>query len=469
MHNHYVQSTHFQFGQGAVIAGAGASVAVDSAVAIGDHAMAARLGGKHGRAPVVHPISTPVDFTPAALKEALDRIGVAATMECASQRPGSASRLFFELLAGLHRRQAEYQNIRMSREQDGSVEVWSADSQWVTAPLARGLGLAYDQIAGGLGIGVAGVGVSGQRAAAGAHRTYADDPAAVVAATPPAKVEEHLRSLGGRKEGRLPHSWDSRNPQNYGDPGYGLIDAAALGNECMQLTAKHIGRGTPPREGCLAIVGAAARAVFRDPRNAWVFAAPEGGYIAWTAHGWSAPEPGEVAFEINDQCVVALDLALRRVIVRSTADDDTFILAGGDDSGALVQVGARGGVFEQVRAGKGEVPGLSGPDPDLARVHPRLQSAFRFAPPVQLAEEVEAAIRREVIAADGDIGGAAEFVRRRACALGASAMTLLAPEDWESVCAQVCEATGRIAKGSAAPCHEELRRNWHKGIAVHTP
>ena len=482
-HHHYDQSMHIKLGQGAVLAGAGAAVAVDSAVAVGPYAAAAQFQAPppacratHGRVPL--PITAPVEVTAEARREVLARIGAEAA-DYASRNPEWTWRYFIEFLEDIHMRREEHRSLRQCAAWGDKLEVMSPNARWVTTTFNQGLGFAYDQIVEGLASGwLEDDDPADRRVAEGAYRLYADNPLAVIAATPRSRVVEHLQSLAalGGQEGEkemphLPRPRDSRNPRYFDSPGFSRVDLARLGNECMQRAADHLSGRATSRESCFAMIQAAVQAVYQDPDNATVFALPEGGYSTWTAYGWLIQEAPVVTTELFGQGVATLDLALRQILTQ-TPDGKALLLIGNDESRAPSQDGAppaslRGLVAEgpTKAAGGGAPP--SGPDPELARVHPRPHTAARPARPVRLTGEVEAQLYRDfpasVSATAGELASAIDAVRRKACSLIAEAQQLLEEEDWEVLRLQVCESTWAFARESTRPCHEELRNKLNVG------
>jgi hypothetical protein len=113
VHHHYHPTTILRLERGAAI-GAGASLAINSAITPGAGAGSPPPGRARPSSPPedVLPATSPVALGLKALQEAIDLLSETLPAEYTAMRSGAATRLFFELMAALHRGQAGYRSGR---------------------------------------------------------------------------------------------------------------------------------------------------------------------------------------------------------------------------------------------------------------------------------------------------------------------------------------------------------------------
>jgi hypothetical protein len=472
VHNHFEGVCNFTVEGGGVVAGAGASVVAAGAgatvaVGVGAPAPPAPPAPRPPAAAArVLPASAPHPVTLASFRSALDAIGPAMAAGCREARPEGAAHLLTRLMCQAQAAREERRSLRRCRERGDLVEICAggagagaeaeaeAEAEWQRAPLLRALEVLFDQLALGLDQVLEGT-PSEQGAAEGAQRTYTENPRAVLRATPRDEIAAHLENLGRPGAGALPPARGAGEPRPFGEGAISRVDFGGLGNEALRLAA---GGGDSDARVSRAILAGAVREAFRDERNAALFEAG-GGYVAWTAHGWRPWAPAAAARALFGQCVIVLEVALRRVLVPGGG-------AGGGAGGAHLVADEEGGGVLAVReaggglvaAGTGGAVAAAALDPALARVHPHPESACTATPTTRLLRETAAEISRGT--AMGDVAEATRYVRQRALVLVARAGELLGADDWTGLLGEASRACLRHAAASGAPCYEALRDRW---------
>jgi hypothetical protein len=438
---------------------------VDSVVA----AVVAETGAGAGAAPgaqvrarpPVRPISERVPVSTTTLREALDQIGPESAAGCREAQPQGSASLYTAIMQ-LCQQPGDRRCIRQCRMRGDMVEICvgaqGAEERWVIAPVTKALGLYFDQLQRGLDSATEGT-PQERGAAEGAQRSYAENPRAVIAAVSKADVAAHLGNLALQSwddEGvDLPLPRRAADPWPFGEVAVSRVDTNGLGNECLRLASEALGEAEGDASAVQGILRAAVDAVFRDERNAAVFASPEGGVVVWTSFGWKARSTQAAIRLLFGQCVIILELALRRVLVAEGGAPPRLVSSGAEGRAALVVRPGEGGLV--LAATGGEVPRAGG-GPERARGPPPPGEAADLAPPTRLVATVLAAARRSTMVEGG--AEAAGLVRQKACALIAGSLTLLGPADWASLLARACAAALEHAVRSPAPCYAELRDRW---------
>jgi hypothetical protein len=469
VHNHFEGVCNITVEGHAVLAGGGSTVMVDSVVAVVEAGAGAGAGAADAapraaarRPPAVRPISERVPVSTTALRVALDRIGPESAAGCREAQPQGSASLYTALMQ-LCQQPGDRRCIRQCRMRGDMVEICvdgsqGAEERWVIAPVSKALGLYFDQLQRGLDLATEGTPME-RGAAEGAQRSYAENPRAVIAAVSKADVAAHLGNLALQSwddEGvELPLPRRAADPWPFGEVAVSRVDTNNLGNECLRLAAEALGEAEGDAPAALGILRAAVDAAFRDGRNAAVFALPEGGVVVWTSFGWKVRSPQAALRLLFGQCVVLLELALRRVLVAEGGGAARLVSSGTEGRDALTVWAGEGAL---VLASTGEEAPRAGVDPELAGVHPHPEEAADLAPPTRLISTVLAAARRSTMVEGG--AEAAGLVRQKACALIAGAATLLDPASWASLLARACDAALEHAMRSPAPCFAELRDRW---------